>query len=74
MLPDNPVSISELKDAFFSLQVNKSPGYDCISFNVVTLHRPLLYIFNLSTQKGIFSDKLKIAKVTPAYKNNDENI
>ena len=30
---DNPVSINELKDAFFSLQKNKSSGYDgsCIS-------------------------------------------
>ena len=73
MLLDNPGSISELKDAFFSLQVNKRPGYDGISFNVVkhcfgSLHKPLLHIFNLSIQKGIFPDKLKIAKVTPAYK------
>ena len=71
MLPDNPVSISELKDAFFSLQANKRPGYDGISFNVVkhcfgSLHKPLLHIFNLSIQKGIFPDELKIAKITPA--------
>ena len=31
----NPLSINELKDAFFSLKINKSPGYDEISFNVV---------------------------------------
>ena len=24
-------------------------------------------------QKGVFSDELKIARVTPIYKNNDEN-
>ena len=29
------VWINELRDAFFSLKLNKSPGYDEISFNVV---------------------------------------
>ena len=29
------LSMNELKDAFFSLKINKSPGYDDISFNVV---------------------------------------
>ena len=77
ILPDNPVSINELKDAFFPLQINKSPGYDGISFNVVkhcfvSLHKPLLHIFNLSIQKWVLPDQLKIAKVTPLYKNNDE--
>ena len=75
--PDNPVSINELKDGFFSLQINKSYGYDVISFNVVklcfnSLNKPLLHIFNLSIQKGVFPDELKIARVTPIYKNNDE--
>ena len=29
------LSMNELKDAFFSLKSNKSPGYDDISFNVL---------------------------------------
>ena len=29
------LSMNELKDAFFSLKINESPGYDDISFNVV---------------------------------------
>ena len=29
------LSMNELKDVFFSLKINKSPGYDDISFNVV---------------------------------------
>ena len=33
--PENVISGNELKDAFFSLKVNKSPGYEDISFNVV---------------------------------------
>ena len=57
--------------------INKSPGYDGISFNVVkhcfgSLHKPLFHIFNLSMQKGFFPDELKVAKVTPVYKKNDE--
>ena len=70
-------SINELKDAFSSLQINKSPGYDGTSVNVVKhcfgfLRKPLLHIFNLSIQKGVFPDELKIAEVTPVYKNDDE--
>ena len=32
----------------------------------------LLHNFNLSMQKGFFPDELKVAKVTPVYKKNDE--
>ena len=34
-MESNQFSINELKDAFFSLKINKSSGYDEISFNVV---------------------------------------
>ena len=58
--------MNELKDAFFSLKINKSPGYDDISFYVLkkcfsSLCEPLKYLFNLSFEKGIFQDDLKIA-------------
>ena len=72
------LSMNELKDAFFSLKINKSPGYDDISFNVVkkcfsSLCEPLKYLFNLSIEKGILPDDLKIAKVTPIYKAEDKS-
>ena len=72
------LSMNELKDAFFSLKINKSPGYDDISFNVIkkcfsSLCEPLKYLFNLSIEKGIFPDDLKIAKVTPIYKSDDKS-
>ena len=73
---ESALTINELKDAFFSLKVNKSPGYDEISFNVVkNCFGPLLkaVIFNLSLQKGSFPDELKIAKVTPVFKADDVN-
>ena len=76
--PENLLTVNKLKDAFFSLQTNKSPGHDGISFNVIKncfgpLSTPLLNIFNLSLEKGIFPDELKIARVTPMYKTGDEN-
>ena len=50
---ESAFTINELKDSFFSLKINKSPGYDEISFNVVKnyfgpLLKPLMFIFNLS--------------------------
>ena len=62
-----------LRMHLFSLKIIKSAGSDDISFNVVkkcfiVLHKPLLHIFNLSLQTGIFPDKLKIARLTPLFK------
>ena len=66
-----------MKDAFFSLKLNKSPGYDKISFSVIktcfgSLHKPLLHISNQSMQGGIFPDKLKITRVTPLSKKGSD--
>ena len=74
--PENFISVNELKNALFSLKINKSPGYDDISFNVVkkcfvVLFKPLLHIFNLSIQTGIFPDELKIASVTPIFRRGE---
>ena len=70
------MSINELKEIFFSLQTNKSPGHDIISFNVIksfgSLSKPLLHIFRLSLEEGIFPGDLKTAKVTPIFKAGDE--
>ena len=35
IMKKNSLSINELKEAFFSLKTNKSPGYRDINFNVV---------------------------------------
>ena len=72
------VVINELRDAFFSFKLNKSPGYDEISFNVVKkcfseLCEPLKHVFNLSIEIGVFPDEFKIAWVSPVYKANDSN-
>ena len=75
---ESALTINELKDVFFSLKTNKGPGYDKISFNIVKncfgpLLKPLMFILNLSLQKGFFPDELKIAKVTPVFKADDVN-
>ena len=46
---------------FFSLNTYKYFGYDKVSFNVT--YKPLLHIFNLSIEKRIFPNDLKIARV-----------
>ena len=72
--------VNELKDVFFSIKTNKHPVHDEINFNVIGgcfggLCEPLQYMFNLSFGKSIFSDDLKIAKVTIIFTagNNTEH-
>ena len=60
-----------------TLGINRSPGFDGISFTVLkncfgALHKPLLHVFNPSIVKGIFPGDLKIARVTPVFKGGDE--
>ena len=75
-LPERCLTINELKDAFFSLNMNKSIGAYEISFNVIKscfgeLNDNLRYVCDLSLQAVIFPDPLKIAKVTPVFKIGD---
>ena len=72
------LTVNELKEAFSSVEINKSSGYDGISFSVVKncfgpLINLLMYIFNFSLAKGIFPDGRKIARVTPGFKAGNEN-
>lgn len=69
----------ELTDAFLSLKINKSPGYDDISSNVVKncqdqLFEPLKHIFSISLKEGIFPQQLKIARVSPIFKTGDDSL
>ena len=76
---EKSVTEEELKRAFFSLKPNKTPGYDNVNVNVVKriyeeLKTPLMRIFNLWLSTGIFPDKLKIAKVSPIFKNSEKDL
>ena len=71
-MPTDSLKINEVKEAFFSLKINKRPGCDEISFNDIKncfseLNMPLKYLFDISLESGIFPDKLKIARVIPLY-------
>ena len=53
VMETKPLSMNELKDTFYSLESNKSPGYDDINYDVIKkcfgiLCEPLKYLFNLS--------------------------
>ena len=48
VLPERCLTINELKDAFFSLKMNKSTGADEISFNI------LRYFFIYPCKQGYF--------------------
>ena len=72
-MPTDSLTIREVKEAFFSLRINKSPRNDEINFNVIKnyfseLNMPLKYLFEMSLESGIFPDKLKIARVIPLFK------
>ena len=63
--PEKVSSVNELKDAFFSLKINKRGGYVDISFNIVkkcfaVLNKPLLFVINLSLQTGILCRKNRV--------------
>ena len=65
--------MNELKDALYYTKSNKSLCYDNISYDVIkkcfdSLCEHLKYLFDLSIEKGVFLDDLKIAPVTPIYK------
>ena len=56
---------------------NSAPGYDDIPTSVMKkcindYIAPLTYLVNISIKQGIFPDELKIAKVFPIFKSNDE--
>ena len=76
ILEEKPVADDELNEAIKFLKSKKSSGCDEISSDVFKhisplIFDPLKYIFNLSLEKGIFPDQLKIAKMTLLFKKGD---
>ena len=52
-----PLLMNELRDAFFLLKINEGSGGDNVSFNIIkkcfgVLCEPLIYLFQLSLEKG----------------------
>ena len=68
-----PLSMNELQDAFFSLKINERSGVDDVKKRFGMLCKLLIYLFQLSLEKRVFPDNLKLAKVTPIYKVGDNS-
>ena len=73
-----PTTTSELESICDMFASKKAPGYDSIPMHVIKysfhlISAPLADIINLSLLKGIFPDKLKIAKIIPIFKAEDPN-
>ena len=73
-----PTDCTEISNIIKLLKVS-SPGWDDISSKVVkstsVLYlEPLVHIFNLSLQQGVFPSQLKIAKVIPLFKDGDKSL
>ena len=74
---DVPLTDAEVRNTFYSMKTNKSPGYDGISFNATNnvfdfTVEPLRYIFSNSLTQGIFPEEMKITRKTPIYKGGDK--
>ena len=71
-----PLTVEEVRKAFYSLKTNKSPENDYISFNAMNnifdfIGESLRYIFSNSLVQGIFLEVIKFAQITPIDKDGD---
>ena len=75
----NPTSPAEVASIVHSLKNSKCEGVDGLSMSLIKetidlLAAPLSHICNLSFQRGVFPDKLKIAKILPVFKSDDPSL
>jgi hypothetical protein len=66
----SPVTECEVENIIKSLKNSYSAGFDeipevIVKTSVHYIKKPLTHIFNLSLQKGLFPDSLKVAKIRP---------
>ncbi|XP_065680554.1 uncharacterized protein LOC136094516 [Hydra vulgaris] len=70
------LKIYEFENAINSIKINKSPGVDDISSNIVAnvssqIRKPIFEIFKSSIKTGTVPDKLKVAKIIPIFKTGE---
>jgi hypothetical protein len=68
----------DVKDILQTLKIGKACGDDGINHQMLkstseTICIPLAIIFNFSLQKAIFPSTWKIARVMPAFKNDEKS-
>ena len=69
------LTIEEFESAFKRLKMNKANCFDDVSSDIVKavqkeLTEPIFQICKKSIRSGIFTDKMKIAKITPLFKSD----
>lgn len=69
------ISSEEISDRIIDLSIYKAKGPDNITISLLREIRLLItdslaYLFNLCIKNGVFPDQMKIATVTPTYKNS----
>ena len=77
-MDSNPLLIKKFRESFFLLKINKSLGADNVSFNIIkkcleVFFKPLIFPFQLSLKRQVFSEEVKIAKITAIYKAGESN-
>ena len=73
-----PVTEEEIINLVKNIKSKKSKDHDDIDMCLVKkiiprIVTPLEHIFNISLQKGVFPDGMKIARVIPLFKNGEIN-
>ena len=73
-----PTDVKEIIEIALSVKSKTSTGHDKISNKLVkeiipSIAKPLVHIFNVSFQTGIFPDIYKLAKVIPVFKAGDKS-
>lgn len=73
-----PATEEEIVAYLRKLKCKKSAGFDGISNTLLKqigpfILKPLVHLVNLMMEKGVFPDRLKIAKVIPVYKKGDRD-
>ena len=72
------LNFDEFEEAFKSLKRSKAAGVDDLSSNIIidgydSLKNILFHVFKVSIQQRIFTDSLRIAKVTPIFKPGEKD-
>jgi hypothetical protein len=72
-----PVSVHEVEQVIKGLKTNSAAGFDEILMSLVKqclcyFIKPLVHIYNVPFQTGIFPDVMKKAKIKPLFKKGDK--
>ena len=75
----NPTTQAEIVEIAKTFLPGKAVGYDQIPISVIKesillVSEPLTHIINLSIEHGIVPDEMKIARVIPIFKSDDQSL